>query len=64
MSDEWDRRCHVCWNRVYVLYVDAPRSDCPWGHTKAHECPDALAASRNTASFIKARKQIADETSG
>ena len=52
---DWDRRCHVCWNRVYALWIDEGQPQtCPFGHTKAHECPDAMAAAHNSAMMIKA----------
>lgn len=55
-TPEWDRCCHVCWNRVYAIWLEEPRSDCPFGgHTNPHECPDAMTAARNAASFIKLR---------
>ena len=53
---EWDRCCHVCWNRVYAGWIDEPTSACMFGHAKAHECPDAMAAAANTASILKALK--------
>ena len=52
---EWDRCCHVCWNRVYALWAEAPRSDCPWGATVAHSCADALARAQTKATMLKLR---------
>lgn len=45
----FDAYCHVCWNPVYVLWIDKtdPQGKCPHGgHTNPLDCPDVHAAAQ------------------
>lgn len=55
----FDARCHVCWNAVYVLWIDDtdPAGKCPLGHKAAHQCPDAMNRAQDAASIIKLKQQ-------
>jgi len=58
----WDRRCHVCWDRIYALWVDEGEPQtCPWGHTRATDCANAMAGARNSAKIIKLRAALTKE---
>ena len=53
----WDRKCHVCWYNAYALWIEEPQSDCPFGHTAAHECTEfAMPSAKNAAAMIKLRE--------
>jgi hypothetical protein len=55
MSD-WDRKCHICWYNAYALWIEEPRSDCPFGHTTAHDCHEfAMPSAKDEATMIKLR---------
>jgi len=39
-----DAYCHLCWNAVYVMWIDEEPPDyekCPFGDHDAVSCPDA-----------------------
>ena len=59
LSGLHDARCHVCWNAVYVLWIDKsdPAGKCPLGHTKAHDCPDAMGRAQDAAPLLKLKRQ-------
>lgn len=54
-----DARCHVCWNAVWRLWIEDedPAGKCPWGHTRAHDCPDAMDRARESAMLQKAIRE-------
>ncbi len=45
--------CKVCWNPCYIFWIDTePHGGvCMFGHERAGQCPDAMAAAKNTAAF-------------
>jgi hypothetical protein len=51
LNGKFDAYCAICWNPVYALWIsdEDPRGVCPFGAAKATDCPDAMAAARNTA---------------
>jgi len=59
LNRKFDARCHVCWNAVYMLWIDEqdPAGKCPLGHTAAHLCPDAIGRAQTTAGFLKLKQQ-------
>jgi hypothetical protein len=59
LNGKYDARCHVCWNPVFVLWVDEqdPAGKCPFGHTKATDCPDAMNRAKDAAGIIKLKQQ-------
>jgi hypothetical protein len=59
LNGKFDARCHVCWNAVYVLWIDEqdPAGKCPLGHIAAHRCPDAMNRARDAATIIKLKQQ-------
>jgi hypothetical protein len=59
LNGKFDARCHVCWNAVYVLWIDDqdPAGKCPFGHGAAHHCRDAMNRAQDAASFIKLKQQ-------
>jgi hypothetical protein len=58
LNGKFDAYCRVCWNAVYALWIDDedPAGRCPFGHGKATDCPDAMAAARNAATIAKLRR--------
>lgn len=52
--------CKVCWNAVYVLWVDKKHDmdgKCPNGCTDPDKCPDARAAHFNKSQFARAKRE-------
>ena|SRR5581483_7254489 len=58
LNGKFDAHCRVCWNAVYVLWVgeDDPAGECPFGHKRADECPDAMARAKLQGQLAKLRK--------
>jgi hypothetical protein len=58
LNGQFDAYCRICWNPVYALWVDSvdPEGKCMFGHGRAEECPDAMAAARNSAVVAKLRR--------
>jgi hypothetical protein len=59
LNGKFDARCHVCWNAVYTLWIDGqdPAGRCPFGHSAAHNCPDAMNRAQDAAGLIKLKQQ-------
>lgn len=59
LTGKFDAYCRICWNPVYVLWIDDdddPRGRCAFGdHKKATDCPDAMNRARLWASVAKSR---------
>lgn len=58
LNKKFDAYCRVCWNAVYVLWVDDedPAGKCMRGHKHAHECEDAMSRAQLQAVLAKLRK--------
>lgn len=54
----FDAYCHVCWNAVYVLWVDKedPAGACIFGHKRADACPEAMGRAQLQATLAKLRR--------
>ena len=56
LAGGFDAYCHVCWNPVYALWIDAtddPAGKCPMGHAKATDCPDAMGRAKFAGQMAK-----------
>jgi hypothetical protein len=55
LNKKFSAYCEVCWRPVYCLWIDSePHGGvCVHGHSKAHECPDAMGEARLIASLRK-----------
>jgi len=53
LNGKFDAYCHVCWEPIYVLWVDDsdPAGKCPWRCIKATDCTEAMTR-------IKSRERI------
>jgi hypothetical protein len=50
LDEPYSGYCKVCWNPVYVLWIDAPHGGvCPYGNTRACDCRDAMARAETAA---------------
>lgn len=55
LNGKFDGYCHVCWNPVYVLWVDSESPDhskCPFGAASAHTCEDAIGRAKLSATLF------------
>jgi hypothetical protein len=58
--------CKVCWNAVYVLWIEhePPPGTCVHGMACAAECPDALGRAKLSADVQKYKRSIQGPTPG
>lgn len=63
LNKKFDAYCRVCWNPVYLLWIDDedPSGQCMFGHKHAHECEDAMSRAQLQATLAKLRKDGAIE---
>ena len=61
-----DAYCHVCWNAVFALWIEAqdPEGKCPHGHVAAHDCPDAMGRARLSGAIAKYKADAKTDASG
>lgn len=59
LNGKFDAYCRVCWNAVYVLWIDKEDHEgkCLDGHTKATDCPEAMARAKLQAQLAKLREE-------
>ena len=50
----WDRRCHLCGDKVWALWVEEIRHDCEEGAAHVTQCKRAMVKARQHAEIIKA----------
>ena len=56
--------CRVCWNAVYVLWIDGAdhhRGACIHGVPSATDCPEARACAFNTRQVQRLRRALAED---
>jgi hypothetical protein len=59
LNNLFDGYCKVCWNPVYVMWVDKtdPAGECMFGHKAAHECPEAMGRAKLQATMERLRSE-------
>lgn len=50
----WDRRCHMCGEKVWIIWVSEPRSDCVEGAQTVTGCKYAMSKGAQRAEIAKA----------